>query len=239
MPEFKGFPEGKVHQVPIPAPFFKELLPRIDHLGELKISLYFFWRLARMEGPFRFLRASDLAGDEALMRSLGPAPEAAEEALEEALTRAVSRGTLLQADITQKNTSERIYLLNSPKGRAALRAIESGKWRPPLEGQETPLEVSEPPNIFRLYEENIGALTPMIADALVEAEETYPAVWIEEAIQIAVRKNKRNWAYALAILERWRREGKHGGKEKSEDRRDSEEARRRYVEGEYSDFVEH
>ena len=239
MPEFKGFPDGKVHQIPIPASFFKDLLPKIDHLGELKVSVYFFWRLARMEGPFRFLHAIDLAGDEAFMRGLGATPEAAGETLREALERAVNRGTLLQADIPQENGSERIYLLNSPKGRAALRAIESGKWRPALEVRETPLEVSEPPNIFRLYEENIGALTPMIADALVEAEETYPAAWIEEAIQIAVRKNKRNWSYALAILERWRREGKHGGKEKSEDRRDTEEARRRYVEGEFSDFVEH
>ena len=92
---------------------------------------------------------------------------------------------------------------------------------------------------FRIYEENIGPLTPIIADELTEAEGYYPLPWIEEAIGLAVKNNKRSWHYTMAILERWRREGKHGKKEKPEDRSDIEEARRRYVEGEFSDFVEH
>ena len=79
----------------------------------------------------------------------------------------------------------------------------------------------------------------MIADALGEAEDTYPTHWIEEAIQIAVERNKRSWRYAEAILERWQREGRDARKEKLKDRRDPEEARRQYIEGEFSDFVEH
>ncbi len=50
MAAFKGFPEGKVRQTPIPEPLFSELLVEIDDLAEFKLTLYVFWRLNRMEG---------------------------------------------------------------------------------------------------------------------------------------------------------------------------------------------
>ena len=62
------------------------------------------------------------------------------------------------------------------------------------------MEVESRPNIYTLYEENIGPLTALIAEELREAEETYPADWIEEAFREAVRMNKRNWKYVHAIL---------------------------------------
>jgi DnaD/phage-associated family protein len=120
-----------------------------------------------------------------------------------------------------------------------LQAIEKGEWR--LTGDERqPLAVyTERPNIFKLYESNIGTLTPMIAEALQDAEKTYPADWIEDAIRIAVKNNKRNWHYVEAILKRWQEGGRDGKTQKSErersgegdqDRRDPAEARRRYGE---------
>jgi DnaD/phage-associated family protein len=86
------------------------------------------------------------------------------------------------------------------------------------------------PNIFRLYENNIGPLTPMIAEILQDAENTYPPAWIEEAIRIAVENNKRNWRYVEAILRRWQ----EGGRDEREDRRDTEKSLRRYKEWENS-----
>jgi len=59
-----------------------------------------------------------------------------------------------------------------------------------------------------LYEENIGPLTPLIADALKDAEELYYADWIVDAISLAVKNNKRNWKYCEAILKRWKEEGR-------------------------------
>ncbi len=95
-----------------------------------------------------------------------------------------------------------------------------------------PVEVlPESVNIFRLYEENIGPLTPMIADTLRDAEESYPAQWIEEAIRLAVENNARSWRYVDAILSRWQEKGK----DEREDRRDTEKARRRYAEWENSE----
>ena len=56
------------------------------------------------------------------------------------------------------------------------------------------------PNIFALYEENVGIIGPMMAEALKEAETTYPAAWIEEAFREAVARNKRSWRYIETIL---------------------------------------
>ena len=66
----------------------------------------------------------------------------------------------------------------------------------------------ERPNIFVLYEQNIGLLTPMIASQLEDAADHYPADWIEAAFNEAVQRNKRNWKYINAILRRWETEGR-------------------------------
>ncbi|HWQ83895.1 MAG TPA: DnaD domain protein, partial [Anaerolineales bacterium] len=122
--------------------------------------------------------------------------------------------------------AEAYYFLNSARGRAAVEAIQRGEWRAPANLPGGPDLSLDHPNIYQLYEENIGPLTPMIAETLREAEQTYPMAWIEEAIRLAVEHNKRSWRYAVAILERWQQEGR----DEREDRRDSEAARRRYAE---------
>ena len=126
MSNFKGFPEGKVHLTPVPSPFFTELLPHMDQLGELKLTLYIFWRLDRMEGAFRYLRRLDLLSDAGFVEGMGATSEAAQAAIESALEEALKRGTLLQASLDFESGPQEIYFLNSPKGRAALRAIQSG-----------------------------------------------------------------------------------------------------------------
>ena len=62
-----------------------------------------------------------------------------------------------------------------------------------------------------MYEDNIGMMSPMIADGLREAEQLYPATWIEDAFREAVENNKRSWIYVSRILERWSREGRGDG----------------------------
>jgi len=63
------------------------------------------------------------------------------------------------------------------------------------------------PNIFRVYEHEIGPLTPMIADKILAAEAEYPPGWIEMAISEAVSQNARKWSYVAAILQRWKTDG--------------------------------
>jgi DNA replication protein len=225
MKTFSGFPPGKVRSVSVPEPIFTELAPIIDDLAEFKLTLHVIWRLGQQRGKARYLRRADLASDQVLLASLGDSPA---EALDDALARAVQRGTLLQAQTSEGGTAEEIYFANTPKGRAAAEAIARGEW--PDE-----LEPAERPNVFALYEQNIGMLTPLIADELREAEQAYPAEWIEEAFREAVSLNKRNWKYVRAILERWRTEGR--GDETG--RRPGEADRRRYIEGEYGEYIEH
>jgi DnaD/phage-associated family protein len=229
MPLFQGFPDGKVHLTPMPGQFFTELLPGINHLGEFKVILYTFWRLDHMEGTFRYLRRSDFAGDAQFMSGLGASPQEAESQLDAALERAVVDGILLKS-VLKLETEEILYFLNTPKGRAAVQAIEQGRWKPSGD-EQMPIELAlERPNIYRLYEQNIGPLTPLIADALREAEVEYPDEWVQDAFRIAVENNKRNWRYIQAILRRFQEKGRH--ERQQQDRRDTEKDRRRYAEWE-------
>lgn len=56
------------------------------------------------------------------------------------------------------------------------------------------------PNVYSVYEREIGALTGTIANYLDAALKDYPEEWIVEAFQESARQNKRSWAYASAIL---------------------------------------
>lgn len=209
MQGFAGFPEGKLRTVPLPEPFFTELLPVIDHLGELKVTLYAFWRLSLMEGKYRFLRRDDLARDELFMRGLAASPRQAQEILDDALERTEARGTLLYVSIEDATARHDLYFVNTPKGREAVEKLTAGEWRPDeaLNGNVTLSHVRS--NLFVLYEQNVGPLTPLIADELRDAMATYPNQWIEDAIRIAVRNNIRKWKYILAVLDRMRAEGRN------------------------------
>jgi DnaD/phage-associated family protein len=234
MGQFKGFSTGKKPGTSLPESFFTELLPEIEDVEELKVLLLIFWKTSTQEGPFPFVKKSDLLAGWENMGRFEKQRELGTQTLEAALEAAIRRGALLSTVIDLKDREESIYLLNSARGRAAMEAVREGKWDP---GAEDPTEASKtsPPNIFKIYEENIGPLTPMIAEALKEAEQLYPAPWIEEAIRIAVENNVRRWRYAEAILQNWHEKGKDERKVRG----DTEKDRRRYVRGEFSEFVEH
>jgi len=231
---FAGFPAGQVRTTAIPSSFFSDLLPAIDHLGELKVTLYALWNLSRSEAEFPYLSRQQMIEDRLLMEGFDRSPSSAEEILDESLERSVARGSLLKASLELEQGSQELYFFNDPQGQAALSALENGSWRPSGE-PEAPVELrTERPNIFNLYEQNIGPLTPMIAERLRDAEQTYPQSWIEDAIRIAVENNVRKWRYAEAILEDWLTSGKR----EREDRGDTEKARRRYRQGEFADFFD-
>lgn len=63
-------------------------------------------------------------------------------------------------------------------------------------------------DVFVLFENEIGLITPTVANEIESAEKDYPAVWLEEAIKTAAKANKRSWNYVAGILRRWKAEGK-------------------------------
>ena len=242
---FGGFPEGKVPMIAIPGPFFSELLPLIDDLAELKVTLYCFWALQRQRGEWRFVSGRDIEEDSVLLQGLADDEEAARQMLRQGLERAVARGTLLPVRVERDGQRDTWYFMNTPRGRAAVESIRRGELPPQmghisLEEEEPPRLEAERPNIFVLYEQNIGLLQPLIAEELMEAERTYPASWIEDAFRIAVRQNVRRWSYVRRILERWAVEGKDdGGPPRRGGDETGEADRRRYIEGEYAEYIEH
>jgi DnaD/phage-associated family protein len=213
MKPFKGFTNSESF-TQLPDTFFQQLLNQIDDAAELKVTLYFLWRAEHVDG---LLRESDFGTEELGLPS---------DEIRLGLGKAVKRGSILKV----KKEAEAYFLLNSPRGRAVAQALESGKLNPEAVGSNVPLER---PNIFRLYEENMGPLTPLIADALKDAEETYSAEWVVDTIELAVKNNKRSWKYCEAILRRWKEEGRG----EKQDRRDAEKDRDKYTKGEYADYL--
>jgi DNA replication protein len=234
MNRFAGFPDGKQPFTPVPNLFFTRMLPEIDHLAELKVTLHVFWLLGHRGGDRPCVSAEELAKDSHLLAGLRSPGIPAVEALYDALERAVGRGTLLQVSSAAGSSRQAWYFLNSEKGRQAVEDVKAGRWAP-AEAEEPVRVQRERPNIYALYEQNIGPLTPILSEELLEAEKSYPASWIDDAFREAVKLNKRNWRYIERILERWAAEGR--GDETY--RRGNDRDRRRFIEGEYADFVEH
>jgi DNA replication protein len=231
MPLFAGFPDGKVRLTPLPSAFFTELLPQIDHLGELKVTLYAFWFLFQQEGHIRYITFQDFLDDKQLMLGMG---KVAREVLADSLERAVQRGTFLKVLPAGDSNNEAYYFLNTARGRAIVRGIQQGDFQFDPHAHKTVQLEYERPNIYRLYEENIGPLTPLMSDTLRDAESLYSMDWIEDAIKIAVQKNARNWRFIDAVLRSWQVKGRY-----ETNKPDAEENRRKYIEGEYADFIEH
>ena len=212
---FSGFPSGKVQVTPLPNLFFSELCPAIDDLAELKVTLHIFWLIAnRKANAPRGVAASELRADRTLMQSLAAIDVKSDNVLTRALQAATERGTLLQ----RAAEGDAVYFLNDDAGRRAFEKSERAEETVPRgAARESPLgtRVADRPNIFALYEQNIGLLTPMISEELKEAEKEYPADWIADAFKIAVKQNKRSWAYVSGILKRMKTEGRGDKKGKT------------------------
>lgn len=243
---FAGFPAGKNPYVPVPEVFFTVLLPEIEDMAELKVTLHLFWLLAQKKGDPRCVSDRELLGNNVLLHSLKRKgdPRPVEERLQHGLEQAVARGTVLRIylkllnDISDEEELVGWYFFNTARSRKVVRELQGGEVLPAslieTERETEPIaqevnaasparrSIAQPrfetsshvqvqierPNIFTLYEQNIGLLSPLIADELRDAADQYPVEWIEAAFREAVLHNKRKWSYIRAILRRWQTEGR-------------------------------
>ena len=241
---FAGFLSGKNPYVPVPDVFFTVLLPEIEDMAELKVTLHLFWLLAQKKGDPRCVSDRELMADVVLLRSLKRKgdPRPVEERLHHGLEQAVARGTILRIHLKllrEESDEEELigwYFFNTARSRKVVNELQGGEVVPgsllnveveqveemhemivpaerptALRGFESSSHIQvqiDRPNIFVLYEQNIGLLSPLIADELKDAADQYPAEWIEVAFREAVLHNKRKWSYIRAILRRWETEGK-------------------------------
>lgn len=217
MSRFGGFVVAEEPVCPIPRAFLIEVLPQIGDIAEVKVTLGVFDLAARGGGFASMIAVEELLRYEPLRAGLRRAgsPREPDESIERGLELAVSRGTLLRFRAEyQDGAASTWLLLHTAANRETLVKLARGVLAPPdpVRSRPGPPPAVEPerPNVFRLYEQNVGLLTPLIADQLIDALERYPAAWIEEAIEEAVHYNKRNWRYIAAILGKWAREGRGG-----------------------------
>ena len=212
--ESAGFPNSAAGTV-IPNAFFSHVLPEIADAAELVVSAYVFFAFANSKRRPRFVTVGELEADAGLARTLGNLCDGAvADSLRRGLEMAVGRGTLLRGVVQgaassapTDGTAETNVLLapNMPANRRALERMAADGVS--LEQPLPPAEGEPAPNIYTLYEQNIGGITPLIADDLRDAEQRYPPEWVREAFREAAELNKRNWRYIQRILERWETEG--------------------------------
>ncbi len=238
MMQFQGFPSGgRVEYTSIPNVFFSNLLPHITDIAELKTTLHIMAALYVKRGSPRYMSSSELLGNISLMtglKSLGGNPE---EALRNALKLAAERGTLISLPVEINGKTETLYLLNTESERAAAEKIRSGEIK--LEGikavASAPVAVEPLPDIYTLYEQNVGMLTPLIADELKDAEKLYSANWIRDAIKEAALHNKRSIRYITKILENWSVEGRNDGTYQRDTKKTDPD---KYIKGKYGHMVQ-
>ena len=212
---FAGFRPGTLY-TPVPNPIFGPLLEQIEDLAELKVTLRGLWLLHRKRGWPRMASLAEFLEDQTLIKGLDCAGNDPGREIKRGLDQAVARHTFLNY-ASPAGDAASFYLLNTESDRRALDQLNRGQ-RPAPDDKELPSgdgldkPAGPKPNIFALYEDNIGILTPILAEELKEAEELYPWLWVSEAFQIAAAENRRRWGYISAILRRWAAEGKDDGK---------------------------
>ncbi|MFP3899068.1 MAG: DnaD domain-containing protein [Dehalococcoidia bacterium] len=204
--------QGQTSPIPVPESFFTGVVPGVQDLAELKLALHVMYVVARRSAGAR--PDSGGVGYEELKAELRRLSTGLDEGmLNRALDLAVQHGAILRSTVNRGGVREHVYSV------PALVYVS-----------HEPAKV----NVFALYEQNIGMITPLIAEELKEAERLYPAQWLEEAFKEAVALNKRSWRYIARILERWAREGKDSGEHKRDIEKDGPD---KYVKGRYGHLV--
>ncbi|MCL2149855.1 MAG: DnaD domain protein [Dehalococcoidia bacterium] len=216
--KFEGF-SAHTRFTSVPDLFINQLAPQMS-AAETVLMLAVFNILFNKKGYPRYTLVADLATHPALYG----------QDVATIIQAVVKRGLLLPLTAGE----EVFYFLNNPEGREAVARAERGELKLLGANAVKPAPtIPAYPNIFTLYEENIGLLTPMIAEELRDALNTYPEEWLREALREAVSLNKRSWRYIQRILEHWVAEGKKNyGTHRTDPERD------KFVRGRYGGLVQ-
>ncbi len=204
---------GRDDPVPVPRSFFERHLARIRDLAAVKVLLTIYRRAADLDRDAPFVSEEALFEDERLVEGVRLAASIRQpiDEIRHGIEVLVAHDAIVRICVEQ-GSDESYWLM--PKETDNLRLLNAfirGERPFPyraVSDDSIPRIAVERPNVFRLYEQNIGVLTPLIADQLIEAIELYPDGWIEDAINEAVSLNRRNWRYIQRILQRWGTEGR-------------------------------
>ena len=204
--------------IPVPAQLFTEILPRLHNESQLRATLYTWYAIASKGSGQRYVYLSQLLTDPVLLSwftHLG-----GKNGIRHGLDLSCKEGVFLQLRIDE---DDKILAPNDESGARLITDLkadlksESVAHHNQSRGSnpETDYEKTVVSNVIEKYENEIGMLTPVIADMIAIAEQTYPTTWILEALDIAAQSNARSWKYVTAILARWKNEGKNNDNEKT------------------------
>jgi DnaD/phage-associated family protein len=116
------------------------------------------------------------------------------------------------------------------------RKIPAARVNPSINHQLNHQIEEERNPLFSFYENKIGALTPLMADAIEKAEKVYTPKWIADAIELASEKGARHWNYCEAVLKRWKQEGRAEKTAKKQSAAASGDPNK-YVDPKWSEFL--
>ncbi|MEO9254886.1 MAG: DnaD domain protein [Tepidiformaceae bacterium] len=206
---FQGFPAiGKA--TAIPNALFGSVLSGMQSAGALLAFLWVSKLVQEQRADARFVTEEQLWAQPGAAKSFNQIANGRAD-LSAGLTECVTLGALIALPVTGEAGRQTLYFINNPTSRRSVLRARAGELRliPETVVARTEAALEEArPGIFRLYEEHIGTITPMVGDRLIDAEERFPADWIEDAFREAAELNKRSWRYVERILANWAEEGR-------------------------------
>jgi DNA replication protein len=199
--------------IPVPRSFFDRHLARIRDVAALKVLLTIYRSVASLGADEQYVAEDALTADRVLrdgLRLIATSREPLDD-IRRGIDLLVAHDAIVRICLEEGDDESFWLMPKEPENQIKLNAIVRGEspfpFRRIVAAKSSHVAI-ERPNVFRLYEQNVGMLTPLLADQLIEAIELYPEGWIEEAINEAVSLNRRSWRYIQRILQRWETEGR-------------------------------
>lgn len=154
------------------------------------------WWLERSTTFPKSVSVSDLRTDRTLIRTIGPA-------FDSVIGAVCERGIFLRTG----NDGDDRLMLNTVAATRGGGNVNDRCDDDATNGWDSVARPTGPADAFRAYEQNIGQLTPMIRESIVQSLQDFTDAQITQAIRIAVENDARSWAFIKAVLKRWNSEG--------------------------------
>ncbi len=218
-PKVSGTPGSTL----VPNSFFNKFIPGVEHVEDILTLLWCAYlmqdKAAAKKRPFFSMEDIWLAdGVEHSYTKIGITKENFFKSLE----RCAEQGSLSKVTVNQKNHKETVFFLSYPGSLEEIEDLGNVHLGLNIPFDIEDAESSVITNLFELYEENFGVVSPIVAENLIEISRNHDFELIKQAFQEAALHGVGNWRYIERILENQEKEGYVN----ETDRRDSFESRK-------------
>jgi len=215
-PKDQHVPQNEAAMVCITRPYFDLLLTQAANYDELQTLLAFIRVLADHPDGTLDLDEESLIRNQQLnaVLSTNAVSQSSTSRIMRALNQAVIRGALIRSSLLQGNRQSILYRLGSVESSVQNQSHPGPQVMDTFDADRSGTTLKhngQAASVYATYENNIGLLTPLVADQIRLALELYPASWIHEAISEAVAYNRRQWRYIQRILQKWSVDGRISG----------------------------